>query len=372
MAHVEKRGPRKYRARYRGPDGKERSKTFTTERDARLWLTDVEASKASGGWVDPARGRKMFDAWFAEWLEMQVLRPATHDLYAYLGRSYLSPTFGRVELAKITSGDVRRWHARLSAGPLATSTVAKIYKLLARTMRVAVDDGLIAKSPCKLKGASAERSPEMKHASVEEVHRIVECINPSYRALVLVAAFGGLRFGEATGLRRRNVDLLHGKIAVVEQMSEVNGHLAPAAPKTEAGNRKIALPAFVVAELESHLERFAEPGIEGLVFPAPSGGPMRRSNFRRRVWLPALKRAEIEHLRFHDLRHTAGTLAAHTGATTKEIMRRLGHASPAASMTYQHATAERDAEIAAKLEQLAAWPRPEEDDAAPANVVPMR
>ncbi|MGK2928806.1 MAG: tyrosine-type recombinase/integrase, partial [Acidimicrobiales bacterium] len=102
----------------------------------------------------------------------------------------------------------------------------------------------------------------------------------------------------------------------------------------------------------------AEPGKNGLVFPAPEGGPMRRSNFRRRVWLPALSSAGIEGARFHDLRHTAGTMAAIAGATTRELMSRLGHASPRAAIIYQHATEQRDAEIAAKLDALAASPRP--------------
>jgi integrase len=85
---------------------------------------------------------------------------------------------------------------------------------------------------------------------------------------------------------------------------------------------------------------------------------MRRSYFRRRVWLPAIEAAEMPGLRFHDLRHTAGTIAAQTGATTKELMARLGHASPRAALIYQHATEERDEEIAAQLDILAAQPRP--------------
>jgi len=93
---------------------------------------------------------------------------------------------------------------------------------------------------------------------------------------------------------------------------------------------------------------------------------MRRSNFRRRVWVPAVERVGLAGLRFHDLRHTAGTQAAVAGATTKELMVRLGHSSPRAALIYQHATTERDAQLAAQLDLLAASSRPkasaEEDD----------
>jgi integrase len=125
-------------------------------------------------------------------------------------------------------------------------------------------------------------------------------------------------------------------------------------PKTDAGLRTVALPAFLVAELSAHLEVYAEKGETGLVFPAAQGGPMRRSNFRRRQWLPATTEAGLEGLRFHDLRHTASTLAASTGASTKELMVRMGHSSARAALIYQHATAERDAEIAAALDVLVA------------------
>jgi integrase len=139
----------------------------------------------------------------------------------------------------------------------------------------------------------------------------------------------------------------------------VNGRLEFGPPKTAASARTVALPAFLVTELERHLERWSGPGPDGLVFPAPEDGPMRRSNFRRRAWVPALRLVGLEGLRFHDLRHSAGTMTAVAGATTKELMARLGHSSPRAALIYQHATAERDAAIAAALDTLAASPRPE-------------
>lgn len=89
------------------------------------------------------------------------------------------------------------------------------------------------------------------------------------------------------------------------------------------------------------------------MFTSPSAEPIDAANFRHRVWEPAVAAVGPEGLRFHDLRHTAGTLAARTGATTKELMARLGHASPQAAMVYQHAAADRDRRIADGLAEMA-------------------
>lgn len=371
MAHVEKRADRKYRARYRGPDGRERSKTFDRKVDAERWLASVETEKARGQWVDPAAGRVTFEAWFDEWLSAASVRPSTRDSYAGMAKRYLVPVFGAAELAKISTTDVRRWLAGMRSSRLAPATVAKAYRLLAQVMGTAADDGVIGRSPCTIKGAGVERSPEMRFADVDQVHELASTVDERHRALVLTAAFAGLRWGELAGLRRRRVDLLHKTITVAEQLTEVNGRLAFGPPKTEAGKRTVALPAFLVEALDDHLAQWAEPGPDGLVFPATEGGPMRRSNFRRRVWVPALRRVGLDGLRFHDLRHSAGTMAAMTGASTKQLMARFGHATPRAALIYQHATAEQDEAIAAALERLAAYPRPGAEVERASNVVAM-
>jgi integrase len=106
------------------------------------------------------------------------------------------------------------------------------------------------------------------------------------------------------------------------------------------------MPEPLVDEVRAHLAEFVERGGEAYVFTSSDGQPIERNNFRKRVWLPAIRSTRMRGLRFHDLRHTAGTLAARTGATTKELMARLGHSSPNAALIYQHASADRDRSIA--------------------------
>jgi Phage integrase family/Transposase len=196
----------------------------------------------------------------------------------------------------------------------------------------------------------------MRFATVAQVAALAEAIGPRYRALVLVAAYGGLRWGELVGLRVRRVDLLHGRVTV----AEVNGRLIPGPPETEAGRRTVTLPAVAAVALAEHLAEFAEPGPDGLVFPAPQGGYLRRSNFRRRWWLQATRAAGLEGLRFHDLRHSAATLALAAGANTRELMERMGHTSPTMALRYQHVMAGRDQAIAlaharAALDRFYRW-----------------
>jgi len=112
----------------------------------------------------------------------------------------------------------------------------------------------------------------------------------------------------------------------------------------------VHLPAGLVAELDAHVSAFVRPDPEGLVFSSDRGAPLRQSNFRDRHWYPAVQAAGVERMRFHDLRHFAGTLATVSGATIREVQARLGHASPAAAYRYQHVLESRDAEIAERLD----------------------
>jgi integrase len=203
-----------------------------------------------------------------------------------------------------------------------------------------------------IKGAGLERAAEMRHVSIPQLHALAEAVPGRYRALVLVAGYGGLRWGELVGLRRRRVDLAGARIHVVDQVAEVAGKFIVSPPKT-ARQRVVVLPAVAVSALADHLEEFATSGPDELVFPSGRGTYLQRSNFSRLVWRPAVQRLGLEGLRFHDLRHTAATLAAAAGATTKELMERMGHTSPAVALRYQHVMADRQAALAAALDGLA-------------------
>jgi integrase len=188
--------------------------------------------------------------------------------------------------------------------------------------------------------------------SPAEVVALVEAITPRYRAAVLLAAWCGLRRGEVLGLRPEDVDVVAGVVTVRRNRVELLATRTAfdAEPKTDAGRRTVSVPPHVLPVLAEHMARWAGPD---RVFVGRDGGAMRGDAIRQ-AFDRARRKAGMPGFRFHDLRHTGQTLAAATGATIKDLMRRLGHASPAASYRYLHAVDGRDAEIASALSALAA------------------
>jgi integrase len=330
-------------------------RTFQSKADANRFVAQVEADLLRGAWTDPRLARITFGEWVERWWPTTAdLRPGTRTFYDYLLRRLLLPAFKDTPLGRIDPMTVRSWLAGLhELGEVTPTTVAKAYRLLRRILNVAVEAGYLPRNPAAIKGAGLERAAEMRHVSILQLHALAEVVPGRYRALVLVAGYGGLRWGELVGLRRRKIDLAGARIHVVEQVAEVAGKFIVSPPKTAAGQRAVVLPAVAMAALVEHLEDYAATEPEGLVFPSGRGTYLQRSNFSRLVWRPAVQQLGLDGLRFHDLRHTAATLAAVAGATTKELMERMGHASPAVALRYQHVMVDRQAVLASVLDGLA-------------------
>jgi integrase len=231
-------------------------------------------------------------------------------------------------------------------------TVAKAYRLLRAVLNTAVKDKRVKENPCCIDGADQESSPERPVLSVTEVYRLAESIAPRYRALVLLATFGNMRWGELAGLRRRNLDLDGQVVNVVETVYEFS-QLVKGTPKSKASVRKIPLPELIIAELHSHMERYSPAGPDAFLFVGVKGGQLRRSNFSK-TWATALTKAGLPAgTHFHDLRHTGNTFAAETGASLAELMNRMGHSSTRAAQVYLHARDERGRQIAETLDKMA-------------------
>jgi integrase len=191
-------------------------------------------------------------------------------------------------------------------------------------MRTAEIDRLIPRSPCiGIELPSGASHGEMRFLTPEEVGTLADAVPERFRALIYFAAYTGLRWGEIAALRVDNANLLKGKVDVRESMSELNGRIQVGLTKT-GKRRTVSLPRFLCDMLGEHIGRF--PTNNGYIFSAPRGGPLRR-NFYRRQFLPAVKKAGFTPLRFHDLRHTAASIAIANGAHPKEIQERLGHST---------------------------------------------
>jgi integrase len=353
----------RFRARYPGPDGVLRSapNTFLTRTDADRWLSVVESDLLRGTWIDPAAGRVPLGEYAVRWIdERPGLAPRTVELYRSLLHRHITPTLGAVMLNDVTPARVRSWRKALLDGGTGAVTVAKVYRLLKAVLNTAVDDELIRRNPCRIKGAGTEPSPERPTITIEQVYAIAQEVRPWFRALVLLAAFTGLRWGELLALRRRHLELDDGVVKVRASLGEIGGQFVEGPPKSAAGRRDVAIPEAIVPELRAHLDEWSQEGAGGRVFVGPHGATPRRGNFQV-TWSKAVDKAGVPGLHFHDLRHTGNTLAAE-GASLRELMARMGHNSPRAALIYQHATRDRERAIGAAISARIEAARPPATD----------
>ncbi|MGW0577934.1 tyrosine-type recombinase/integrase [Streptomyces sp. NPDC002920] len=323
------------------------------EKDAfknQIALAQIEADITRGQWSDPFAGAVNFADYATAWLRDRKLVDRTRERSESVMRLHVLPTFGAGTIADVTTARVRSWRGKLLGADVGEPTVVKAYQLLRAPMNTAVDDELIRRNPCRIKGADRYDVPERPVLTVAEVFAVADAIAPRYRLLVLLAAFTTLRFGELAALRRRDIDLEGLTVSVRRSQAELqDGRLFDKAPKSAAGVRAISFPAELLDDVTHHLEQFAAPGRDGHVFVGPRGGQLRRSNFRD-DWMAAREAAGVSsELHFHDLRHTGNTLASTAGASTRELMTRMGHSSSRAALIYQHMTSDRDRAIADRL-----------------------
>jgi integrase len=309
-------------------------KTFLLKAEATDWLSGEQTDINRGTWVDPTDGRRRLEEYADEWLKTRAgLTPKTIVNYRWLLDSYIFPKLGSTPVADLTSAMVRTWFAGIEY----PTTAAKAYRLLATICNTAVSDRVILTSPCRLEGAGSEKAPERPTASVEEIGQLADAMPARMRVAVLLGAWCQLRLGELLGLRRRDIDPLHGTLSITKA-------------KSSAGIRTLAVPPAVMVELVDHLDTYSAPGPDGWVFTGTKGGRLSTSVWNPE-WTEAREKVGRTDLHFHDLRHTGLTLVAASGATIAELMHRAGHASPAAALRYQHATKERDRALASALDE---------------------
>ncbi|MFB8115943.1 tyrosine-type recombinase/integrase [Streptomyces sp. NPDC055962] len=355
----------RFQARYPSPDGLMRSapETFPTQTDADRWLVRKEAEILDGRWKNPD-DKVLFGVYADAWFKERDYAATTRERNGSALRLHVLPTFANVVLSEITTPQIRRWRAGLLESGVGEATVAKAYQILRAIMNTAVDDEVIQRNPCRIKGAGAAKTAERPFLDVTEVFQLADAVPARFRVFILLAAFTGLRFGELAALQRHDVDLDRRTVAVRRALAETrtDGILVKA-PKSAAGVRTVAFPASLTESLSAHLTAYAEPGRTGLLFTGARGGQLRRNNFRR-LWLRALETTGLGDVHFHDLRHTGNTLAATGGATTRELMQRMGHSSVRAALIYQHLVNGRDQAIAAHVDDQIRRVRPAESDGA--------
>jgi integrase len=398
FGNIRKRESGRYQIRYPGPDGRVRAGPETYERksDAERALSLIEAQMISGEWADSDRSKIKLQDYAAYWITQRAgLRPRTIDLYTWLCGKHINPYLGGVPLGRLSTPMIREWRAKLLRGGVSVSMAAKAYRLLRSILATAVEeDKILVRNPCRVRGAGTEQAPERPVLTVAQVFELAELVgrrpignirrlpdghyrlryrrhgvmrtapevypnrltaeaalwamgrdgradydhDRRYRALVLLSTFASLRWGEATALRRSDLDLAAGIVRVRSAYAERStGEIVLGPPKSRAARRIVGIPSSIILDIRDHLALFVAPEADALVFPAVKGGPLRRSNFNKMsAWPHAAQAIGAKGLHFHDLRHTGNHFAAASGASLKDLMARMGHDSERAAIIYQH------------------------------------
>ncbi|MEQ4206303.1 site-specific integrase [Actinopolymorpha sp. B9G3] len=423
----------RYQASYLGPDGQRKyaPETYARKSEAERFLSLAEVALLRGDWTDPERGKIRLGDYGTTWIAQRPnLRIRTRELYAWLFEKHIRPGLGNIPLGKLSTQVIREWRAELIKSGVSESMAAKAYRLLRAILMTAVEeDGILPRNPCRLKGAGTEKAPERQVLNIAQVMALADLIGRRpvgnirkieggfrlrYRAtgglmqafpqtfttrahaerclfklmhdgradhtrddrlhaLVLLAAIASLRWGEVTALHRQDLDLANATVRVrVAFTEQSNGTMVLGRPKSRAGVRTVNIPRTLIPHLQAHLDRYTENKPNALVFTGIMGGPLRRSGFNKITrWTHAVAVLGMPGLHFHDLRHTGNMLAASTGATTRDLMRRMGHDNERAALIYQHATNKADQAIAQGLDELLKAQHDDPDDGVAGRLVPV-
>lgn len=338
-------------ARYFDPSGERQTLgTYDTEKAARAALASVQTDMLRGDWSDGSKGEILFAEFAAQVLaiQSQTLAPRTVENYESLLKRWLLPAFGKRKVNEISVMAVDSWWAAI-ASKTGLVNRRNAYFVLSAIMRHAVRYGYLKASPCMVIDAARDVSKPRPHLPIADFERIVAAMPRELQPALWVAFGAHLRLGELAGLDRRDLDLATGKLTVERQAQQARGGLQIRATKT-GGAKTVKLPARALSEAATHVK--ANPSLPSApLFTGPKGGRLSRGYLYSK-WVAAAAEAGLPDAHFHDLRHTSLTVAAQAGATTRELMARAGHTTQAASIRYQHATAERDGEVADAMSAL--------------------
>lgn len=335
--------------------------TFDAKVDAEGWLANERKLIDLGEWSPPedrAAAKVLAGVTVREyaenWLAHRDLTPKTRALYNDLLSSRILPELGDGYLRAVTPAAVRAWWVGLGKKTPTRNTHA--YQLLKAIFNTAREDKLITENPCRIKTAGRPPKPrDVQALTPAELAKVAEAAPEAYRAAVPMAAWCGLRFGELIELRRKDVQATGDRMVlkIRRAATRVDNKLVVGPPKTKAGIRDVTVPPHVAEMLRAHMHVRTGRGPEAFVFTTTRGKRLSTTAFTKSVKAGFASVGKPD-MRVHDLRHVGATLAAQAGATTKELMRRIGHTTPAMAMRYQIAAADRDAAIAAAMSKLAA------------------
>lgn len=349
----------RYSAAYIGPDGNlhRAPRTFDKEYDAEGWLAAERRKIDLDTWGAVERSDGVTVRAYARgWLEQrrvkgQPLRPRTRLLYESILDRLILPELGDTKLSAVTPAMVRQWHADL--GTDHPTRNAHAYALLHAIFETAVQDEILDANPCRIRAAmQTSRKRDVEILTPAQVDKLAAKMPAELQMSVQLAAWCGLRWGETSELRRKDVTADCAALRVRRAVTYRGGEFHVGPPKTAAGIRDVAIPPHLRPLLKEHLKKHVGRGQDALLFTAEGNVQLTGDQYRTH-WEKARTAIRKPTMRVHDLRHVGAVLAAQSGATTAELMHRIGHTTPQMALRYQHVAAGRDDLIAERLSELA-------------------
>lgn len=332
------------------PDGKRKSvrKDTRTEVQAEMkrLLAEAEHQRGMMPGNDFTTLRQFFEVWLAN---KEQSRPGnTAENYRKCIRRYCKELMDLAP-SKLTAAHIQQLYAQRFQDGLSGTTVNHVHRILHAAFDAAVKQGVLLRNPTDMIEAPRKDHKDHKTWTVEETRRFLDAIKGDrYEAAFIVALSTGMRQGEILGLRWSTLDLERGWIQVRGNLQRIKGKLTVKQTKTRASTHTVHLTSLAIDALRQHWEQQQEEAEamgdqwnneHGLVFCTIKGTPVVDENLTSRHFKPAIKRAGIPEIRFHDMRHTAATLLLEAGMHPKLVSEMLGHSSVTVTLDlYSHAT----------------------------------
>ncbi|CAA79409.1 MULTISPECIES: tyrosine-type recombinase/integrase [Mycobacteriaceae] len=334
--------------------------TYDNKMDAEAWLAGEKRLIEMETWTPPQdRAKKAaasaitLEEYTRKWLVERDLADGTRDLYSGHAERRIYPVLGEVAVTEMTPALVRAWWAGM--GRKHPTARRHAYNVLRAVMNTAVEDKLIAENPCRIEQKAADER-DVEALTPEELDIVAAEIFEHYRIAAYILAWTSLRFGELIELRRKDIvdDGMTMKLRVRRGASRVGNKIVVGNAKTVRSKRPVTVPPHVAEMIRAHMKDRTKmnKGPEAFLVTTTQGNRLSKSAFTKSLKRGYAKIGRPE-LRIHDLRAVGATFAAQAGATTKELMARLGHTTPRMAMKYQMASEARDEAIAEAMSKLA-------------------
>jgi integrase len=347
---------KRYRVRYIGPDGKEKSESFPDKkkREAQAFLATVQVDILKGTYVSPDAGKITFKHYADAWLAAATSDELTRDRIEYEFRLHVYPSLGNLSLLAIQPDKLRAWDRTLHDAGLADSYRRVLFNDVSMILNAAVDDKKIPSNPFAAKTVRAPRYQPTRVVpwSTDRRAKFRTTIAERYRITVDLGAGCGLRQGEIFAVSPDDIDRTRSVLHVVRQIKIVRRKLIFALPKG-GKTREVPLPDSVARRLKAHALRFppiavtlpwgnsiGAPRTVTLYLYTANLQPVSRPGFNTGVWKPAIRASGIEDSRqngMHVLRHTYASVLLDAGENIKALAAYLGHSDPGFTLrVYTH------------------------------------